>query len=409
MPSITRRHLLGGAAAVGAGGYGTYRLYRGTVDAAFETWTPEPGTWPLRRYDPANTAHNPNASPPRERPSVRELASIPSAARYPSVPPLVGPDHVVVYGSGLAASPRDGGPAAGTVEAATPRAGFGPDGRLHTVSLESGTATDPAAVVGYATGGLREAYRTPVGADNPRGLIVGAREVYLGSTGGTLRSLGVDGGRRWRADGTMPALVDGRLYAAGAPLDGTVAYGRRTGRDRYLYADPERAWSAGPVDGFVHAPAVADGRLVQGTYAEGGGVVAAVDAGTGARLWEPRRLGQDVVTPAVVADRGYAAVGTDDGRAGRVVALDLETGATVWDDGVEWHAVAPAVAGDTLVVAGERVAGGERTAGVVRAYDRHAGDRLWTHTVRTRRGVGGVALVGDRVVVAAGTSVYELS
>jgi hypothetical protein len=407
MPSLTRRRLLGGTVAAAAGSYGAYRLFRGATDAQFDTWTPDPGTWPLRRYDPANTAHNPNASPPRERPSIRELVTVSSAARYPSLSPVVGPDHVVVYGSGLAAFPRAGGAAVRGVEAATPRAGFGPDGRLHTVSHESGNATDPTAVVGYDAD-LRETYRTPTDTDHPRGLVVGAEEVYLGDESGTLRAVGADGGRRWRADGTMPALADGRLYAAGAPLDGTVAYGERTGGDRYLRPDPERVWSAGPVSGFVHAPAVADGRLVQGTYAEGGGVVAAVDADTGDRLWEPRRLGQDVATPAVVGDRGYTAVGTDDRRAGLVLAVNLDTGDTVWRDELEWHAVVPAVAGDTLVVAGEVREDGERVAGVVRAYDRASGDRLWTHTVETR-GVGGVALVADRVLLAAGTAVYELS
>ncbi|MFC7173468.1 PQQ-binding-like beta-propeller repeat protein [Haloplanus litoreus] len=304
--------------------------------------------------------------------------------------------------------PLGGGAAARTVEAATPRAGFGPDGRLHTVSHESGNDTDPAAVVGYDAADLRETYRTPIDTDHPRGLTVGAREVYLGDESGTLRGIDADGGRSWRVDGTMPALVDGRLYAAGAPLDGTVAYAARSGRDRYLRSGPERVWSAGPVSGFVHAPAVAGGRLVQGTYAEGGGVVVAFDADTGDRLWNPRSLGVDVATPAVVDDRGYAAVGTDDRRAGLVAALDLETGETVWRDEVEWHAVAPAVAGDTLVVAGDVREGGERVAGVVRAYDRATGDRLWTHTVETR-GVGGLALVEDRVLLAAGTSVYELA
>ncbi|WP_251329994.1 PQQ-binding-like beta-propeller repeat protein [Haloplanus pelagicus] len=411
MPSITRRRLLGGAVVLGGGAYGTYRLSRGPADATLSTWTPAPGTWPLRRYDPANTAHNPNASPPRERPSRRELVSVESAARYPSRPPLIGPDHVVVYGSGLTAYPRDGGAAVRTVAAATPRAGFGPDGRLHTVSLESGNATDPVAVVGYGADDLRETSRIPIDTDHPRGLVVGEREMYLGTESGDLYGVDVDGGRHWRVDGTMPALVDGRLYAAGAPLDGTVAYGERTGLDRRLEPGPARRWSAGPISGFVNAPAVADGRIVQGTYAEGGGVVAAIDASTGDSLWDPRPLGRTVSTPAVVGDRGYTAVGTDDGGAGLVVALDLETGETVWRDAVEWRAIAPAVAGDTLVVAGEVRADGERVGWAVRAYDRHTGDRLWTHSEETGDpgGPGGPALVGDRVVIASGTSVSELA
>lgn len=66
MPSITRRTFVGASLATAAGAYGTYRLYRGATDATFDPWAPTPGTWPLPRYDPANTAHNPDASPPRE-------------------------------------------------------------------------------------------------------------------------------------------------------------------------------------------------------------------------------------------------------------------------------------------------------------------------------------------------------
>ncbi|GAB3319249.1 hypothetical protein EI982_07660 [Haloplanus rallus] len=407
MPSITRRRLLGGSVALAVGGYGAYRLHRGAAAATFDTWTPAPGTWPLRRYDPANTAHNPSATPPRERPARREFTALPTAAGRPSLSPLVGPDHVVVYGSGLAAYAREDGTAARTVEAATPRAGFGPDGRLHAVSLDSGTATDPVAVVGYDGADLQETSRSPVDTDDPRGLTVGADEVYLGTGSGTLHGIDAGGGRRWQVDGAMPALVDGRLYAADAPLDGTVAYAERTGRDRYLRPGPQRAWSAGPVSGFVHAPAVADGRLVVGTYAEGGGVVAALDADSGESLWEPRPLGVDVATPAVVGARGYVAAGTDDRRAGLVAALDLRTGEADWRDAVGWHAVAPAVGGDTLVVAGEDREDGDVVAGVVRAYDRAGGERLWTHRFETP-GVGGLALVEDRVFVAAGSSVYEL-
>ncbi|WP_305882568.1 PQQ-binding-like beta-propeller repeat protein [Haloplanus ruber] len=407
MPSITRRRLLGGSLALAAGGYGTYRLHRGAAAATFDAWTPAPGTWPLRRYDPANTAHNPHATPPRERPTLREFTTLSTSARRPSYSPLVGPDYVVVYGSGLAAYARDDGSAARTVAAATPRAGFGPDGHLHTVSLESDTDSAPTAVVGYEAADLRERYRVPLDADNPRGLTVGTDEVYLGTEQGTLHGVDADGGRRWRVDGTMPALVDNRLYAAGAPLDGTVAYAERTGCDRSLRPGPRRAWSAGPVSGFVHAPAVADGRLVVGTYAEGGGVVAAVDAISGDPLWEPRPLGVDVATPAVVGTHGYVATGTDDRRAGLVAALDLRTGESEWRDETEWHALTPAVGGDTLVVAGEAREGGEVVGGVVRAYDRAGGERLWTHRFETP-GVGGLALVGGRVLVAAGSSVYEL-
>ncbi|MFB6195124.1 MAG: PQQ-binding-like beta-propeller repeat protein [Haloplanus sp.] len=407
MPSITRRRLLGGGAAVAAGAYGTYRLSRGATDAALASWTPAPGTWPLPRHDPANTAHDPAATPPREAPTVSEVASVPTADGRPRFVPVVGPDHLAAYGSGFAAYPRGGGKAVRADGTHTPLAGFGPGGRLHAVRRAASGVDAPATLVGYGADGLGETYRRPLGTDDPTGLTVGSHEVYVGDERGVLRGVDADGGRRWRVDGSMPALAGGRLYAADAPIDGTVAYARRAGLDRRLRTGPERVWSAGPADGFPRAPAVADGRVVLGTHAEGGGTVVAYDADTGDRLWAPRPLGRDVSTPALVGDRGYAAVGADDPRAGLVVALDLATGTTLWRDEVEWRARSPVVGGDTLVVAGEARPGGERSAGRVRAYDAPTGDVLWTHTFDALP--GGLALAGDRVLVTAGASLYALA
>jgi len=399
MPSITRRRLLGSGIAAAAGGYGAYRLHRGAADAAFTSWTPAPGTWPLPRHDPANTAHSPTASPPRNPPTVRTVVSAATVANRPRFAPLVGTDHVATYGSGLVVMPRAGETVALERDAPTPLAGFGPDNRLHTVGADG--ADGPATVVGYGTADLREAYRTPLRDDNPQGLTVGSREVYVGCESGAVRAVDPESGRRWRVDGAMPALVDGRLYATDAPLDGTVAYAPRTGLDRRLEAGPERTWSAGPTDGFPHPPAVADGRLVLGTYAEGGGVVAAVDTESGDYLWEPRPLGRNVATPAVVGDRGYTAVETGDGT-GVVMAIDLATGETRWRDEVEWRVSTPVVGGDTLLVAGER---GDGT-GAVRAYDMD-GDVLWTHAFEAVT-PGGLAPVEDRVLVTVGATLYEL-
>jgi outer membrane protein assembly factor BamB len=253
MPSITRRALLaaGAGTAITAGSYGAYRPHRGATAATFDPWEPAPGTWPLPRYDHANTAHNPNASPPRE--------------------------------------------------------------------------------------------------------------AYVGGQDGTLRAVDPESGRRWRVDGALPALGDGRLYAADAPLDGIVAYGERTGLDRRLTVGPKRVWSGGPTDGFPRRPAVADGRVVLGTVAEGGGVL---------------------------------------------VAVDLSTGEWRWRDAVDWRASTPVVGGETLVVAGAVREGGERAGGGVRAYDAASGEPLWTRGFDA--GPTGVALVDDRVFVTVGADLYAL-
>ncbi|MFB6196349.1 MAG: PQQ-binding-like beta-propeller repeat protein [Haloplanus sp.] len=408
MPSITRRRLLGGGAVLAAASAGTYRLHRGATDATFASWTPRSGTWPLRRYDPANTAHNPNASPPRASPTLSAVTSAPTAARRPRFFPVVGPDHVALYGSGFTAIPRGGGTAVHESDVATPLAGFGPDGRLHTVGRGPDGVETPSAVVGYGADGLGETYRVSLDVDHPTALTVGVREVYVGAESGTLRAVDPASGRRWHVDGPMPALANGRLYAADAPLDGTVAYAQRTGIDRRLRVGPERRWRTGTdySRGFPRPPAAADGRLVQGSYAAGGGAVVACDADSGERLWGPRPLGIDVSTPAVAGDRGYVAVGTEKGTAGVVAALDMATGETVWRDAVDWSAFAPAVGGETLVVAGESRADGERT-GRVRAYDAGSGDVLWTHAFEAGA-PGGIALVEDRALVTVGASLYEL-
>lgn len=401
MPSTTRRRLLGAGVALATGAYGANLLFRGSADVSFATWRPDPGTWPCRRYDSANTAYNPHADPPRDDPTVRERRSVGTSARRPRFRPVVGPDRVALYGTGLAVYPRDSSDAAGVDGTETPFAAFGPDGRLHATHA-FGSGPDPSlSLVGYGAG-LREAYRRSLGSDDPTGLVIGTREAYVGTESGQVEGVDPATDRRWQVDGALPALADGRLYVADASLDGTVCYAERSGLDRRLTAGPERVWSAGPTDGFPYAPAVADGRVVVGSRATGTGVVRAVDAETGEPLWEPRSLGWDVSTPALVGDRGYAAVG-DGESSGRVVAVDVATGETLWHDPVDWRPVTTAVGGETLVVAGEA---GEM-GGRVRAYDRASGEARWTRSL-SGRGPDGLALTGNRVLMSVGASLYEL-
>jgi outer membrane protein assembly factor BamB len=150
---------------------------------------------------------------------------------------------------------------------------------------------------------------------------------------------------------------------------------------------------------------VAGGRLVVGSRAASGGVIRALDAATGDPLWEPRPLGRDVSTPAVVDDRGYVAVG--DRETGSVVSVDLETGETLWRDAVGWNAAAATVGGETLVVTGHVQTGGERIGGRIRAYNRTNGEVRWTRDLPAP-GPDGLALVGERVLVTVGASLYEL-
>lgn len=402
MTSITRRQLLGGGAALAAGGYSGHRLLQGVPDADFDAWVPAQDTWPLLRYDAANTAHNPHASPPRQAPRRRTLTSVESHVR-----PLVGSSRIVLYGSTLASYSRESSNVTTVTDAKVLHAGIGPDGNLHAV--QRADDTEPHySVVSYD--GATETNRYSIHDDHPNSLTVGTKEAYVGTS--TRKMLAIQSGaKNWQVDGMMPALAEGRLYAAGAS-NGVVAYAERSGFNRPLSAGPKQMWTGKWISGQVHQPAVANGRLVTGTYdlPPNEGVVVAYDTENGDRLWEPRNLGMDVATPAVVGDRGYTAVGTEGLQSGRVVALDLRTGETLWEDETDWYAYAPVVSEETLIVLGQVRESGEISAGKVRAYDTTSGEELWTVTfesaVPNRAGVG---LVGERVYVTIATTLYELA
>lgn len=403
MPSTTRRRLIAGSAAVAAVGYVGYRLSEGTHGAAFESWTPEQGTWPLDRYDTQNTAHNPHASPPRETPDVRELGCVAADTADPAhFSPLVGPDRLVLFGDQLAVYTR--GTVTTVEEAETHFAGFRPNGRLHATS-ESGTAT---TLVGYD--GSRETYRYPV-PGHVEGLTLGREEVYVGTLNDGVFAYEPDTGQEWAIDGETCSLTDGHLYTVGG-TGGTLAYHGRAPPEQWVSAGPKRTWTAPSVRGDPHPPAVADGRVVVGTFGLHEAELAAFDAETGERLWEPRSFAHsgaaDVSTPAVTGRDGYVAAGIDGLGTGFVARYDLESGEQVWREETDWYASDPVLAGDTLVVAGDVRVGSGAPATTVRAYDTESGDELWTVTFSGEGGTNG-ALVGERVLATAGPSLYELA
>lgn len=402
MPSLTRRQLVGGTAIAAVAG-GGYYLRQRAPSAVFEAWTPEPGTWPLPQYDTANTAHNPHARPPRQAPARRRLTSVDSPRG--GMDALVGESRIVLSAPGGVTDLRDGASPAALTAAAVQGAGVGPDGRLHVVQ-------HPAdgkrwTVVGYE--GTTEAYRVPFAeGGHPDGLTVGRGGVYVWTTGDTVA---VDpAGRTWPVEGETAALAGDQLYTAVGLGPGLFAHAGRTGLDGLLHAGPRRVWEAEMGLDETEPPAVADGRLVLSGTDQATSWVAAYDVATGDRLWEPRNLGRYVSAPAVVGDRAYTVVGTADLRAGRVVALDLATGETVWSDETDWYARHPAVGGDTLCVVGEVRDDRAATTNTVRAYDTGSGDVLWTETFESTDPTWtGRALVGERVLVALGDTLYELA
>jgi outer membrane protein assembly factor BamB len=289
-------------------------------------------------------------------------------------------------------------------EAETYFAGFGPDGHLHATS-GNGTET---ALVGYD--GDQETYRHSI-SGSPEGLTVGRDEVYVGTLNDGVVAYEPERGRDWVVGGETCALAGDRLYTVDG-RDGRRAFRKQAPPGGWLSAGPGIVWVAPNVRGDGNPPAVADGRLVVGTFGLHRSELAAFDAETGEALWEPKSFtgdgAADISTPAVAGRTGYVAAGIDGLDAGFVARCNLESGDELWRDETGWYASNPVLADNTLVVAGDVRAGTPAPATKVRAYDTGSGDELWTVTFSGEGGTN-LALVDERVLVTAGASLYELA
>ena len=172
---------------------------------------------------------------------------------------------------------------------------------------------------------------------------------------------------------------------------GPARDGRYTGAP--LAADwpdggPRRLWSR-PVGAGFAGPVVAGDRLILFHRVGGAEVVEALDAATGGVLWRydyPTTYRDDFgfdegprSVPVVHGGRVYTF-----GAQGRLHAVDVETGAGVWQ--VDTHARYGVrkgffgAAGSPLVEDGRVIANvGGRRGGIV-AFDAATGDELWTAT-----------------------------
>ncbi|MCC7264996.1 MAG: PQQ-like beta-propeller repeat protein [Candidatus Latescibacteria bacterium] len=174
-----------------------------------------------------------------------------------------------------------------------------------------------------------------------------------------------------------PLLVVGEA----GPKPALRAYDRRANRVRWSHA------------GLVRAPLCGRGDTV--VAALNAGQVVALAAGTGKVLWQASLAGPLWTGLALGPDAVY----TGDGE-GRLVALDLATGAQRWalDLGGVLRALAVQ---DSVVYAAT-------TLGEVLACEAATGQRLWTRALGALP-TAGMALVGERLVLgAADHQVYGL-
>ncbi len=179
---------------------------------------------------------------------------------------------------------------------------------------------------------------------------------------------------------TSPVVVNGLLYA-GSEDRTLVALDALTGKLRWTY-------SAG--DRLVSSPAVAGGRVI---FGGDDAVVYALDAVTGKRLWRYAMDGPVEATPLVdPAGVVYAASnGTE------MAAINAATGAQIWNTTTRFGYLASPALGDGLILDGD-------AGGTFRAYNAHTGAIVWEKTAPAAQEFVSSPLVLGGQVLAADTS-----
>ena len=194
---------------------------------------------------------------------------------------------------------------------------------------------------------------------------------------------------------TPPALVTAQEIAEGLPQDGSrwITFGGSYTNQRHSPLTqitpanvkglvPQWTFQTGTLGNFETTPLLRDNIL----YVTGPQNVAwALDARTGRQIWRYRReLPTDLTACCGLVNRGFAMLGdklfmvTLDAH---LLALDMRTGAIVWDATLEQYkngyasTIAPIVVKDKVIVG---VAGGEfGIRGFIDAYDAQTGKRAW--------------------------------
>lgn len=203
-------------------------------------------------------------------------------------------------------------------------------------------------------------------------------------------------------------------------------------------ADPEIFWRFDTGGGYVNPPVIADGRA----FVTGGSGLFAIDAASGARLWQTE-FGGSFTSATIAGETLYAGNIDYDRNRTQVVALEAATARPLWvvpttgrADGVTaaqghvfvatanppgsrqatfsalhdasgkvlWQVTAdgqfsrPAVAGDLVYVGS--------ADGTLRAFAIADGSEAWRAEVEG--GVGSPAVAGDLVVVGSGGALFAL-
>ena len=217
---------------------------------------------------------------------------------------------------------------------------------------------------------------------------VDGERVYIGGLDGVFHARSCEtGDAAWSQElaaaiASSPVLTP-KLVVVGTRGGDLFAMDRATGEPQWLYE------AGGPINS---SPAFAGGKIVVGTAV---GVVA-VDAATGEVAWEARYPDKFDCSPCIADGRVY--IGN---WAGKVVALDLNSGDLLWEQLVDRRPIfaSPAVAHDLVFAA--------TTGAKIAALDVDSGAPLWETFVR-----GGATYASPLVcgtVLLVGTNSGHLS
>lgn len=406
-PPLSRRALLSGFGALGLGA--------GVALATGADGTDGPN-WPMYRRDPAGTAHAPEATVPRAKPTERWTHGFDYGFRTPQ--PVVYDGRVFLARDSLTVLDAESGEKLYRIETggtwpeffstpavASARAYVSPclvaasrDG-LQAVGVDGGpdlpvldgnglarrwsTSQQPDSQIlsslGFGTGWKR----SPVAADGT---------VFV-SDDGIVATDASSGSVRWRTSTraflSRPAIADGSLYTV--RYEGTVT--------EYAHDTGEQRWTAPtPAVRQEHQPTVANGAV----YLAHDAGVTALDADGGDERWtsgQPAAEHGRYVTPPTVTPEAVYAAGSGllgDEESG-LVAFDAGTGDRLWDASIRKPSDdngGPVVADGVVLLANGHD---------LYAFDAATGERLW----RLERDamVSQPAVVGDRFYLADGRSI----
>ncbi|WP_246984998.1 outer membrane protein assembly factor BamB family protein [Halorientalis marina] len=369
IPRPTRRTLLDGIAGVGA-----LAVIAPLVDriglGPISTAAPPPDAWPLRRYDPAGTAGNPDATPPSD-PAVDWVDHSLSAARTTSVRLVAGPDAVYASATETVALDRADGSERWRVAE--------PGGRLalhgDTLYVASGSLGTLRALGTDGSKRWTSDIRSGAGS-----LVVADGTVFVGGGSGVYAYTADSGSRKW-TDGDDWAdqvrVGDGRLLTSHGDL---TKYRQRSVLDVPLGSPPAVDWTVTP---DPNAMAATDaGPVVGRNRVDDRAALLALD-GAGQVRWRAVTSpdGQFVAAAplAVAGDRCFVAlVNGDESSANAVASHALADGARHWRRPVEGVVTDIAVVGDSVLIGTRPLDDAPiEAAGTVRAFARADGSERW--------------------------------